>query len=90
MPGLAVPRFSQRPSTWSMLTRVCLLELDDLVEPTARGNPMSPLRWTAKSVRTLAGELTAMGHPVSASKVGQLLHLLGYSLQAPVKEVEGA
>jgi transposase len=67
-----------------------LLELDDLVEPTARGNPMSPLRWTAKSVRTLAGELTAMGHPVSASKVGQLLHLLGYSLQAPAKEVEGA
>jgi hypothetical protein len=73
-----------------MLTRVCLLELDDLVEPTARGNPMSPLRWTAKSVRTLAGELTAMGHPVSASKEGQLLHLLGYSLQAPAKEVEGA
>jgi hypothetical protein len=67
-----------------------LLELDDLVEPTARGNPMSPLRWTAKSVRTLAAELTTAGHPVSASKVGQLLRLLGYSLQAPAKEVEGA
>jgi transposase len=67
-----------------------LLALDDLVEPTARGDPMSPLRWTAKSVRTLAAELTAQGHPVSASKVGQLLRSLGYSLQAPVKEVEGA
>jgi len=63
--------------------------LDALVEPSCRGNPMSPLRWTAKSVRTLAAELTAHGHPVSASKVGQLLRQLGYSLQAPAKEVEG-
>jgi hypothetical protein len=67
-----------------------LLALDDLVEPTARGDPMSPLRWTAKSVRTLAAELTAQGHPVSASKVGQLLRAMDYSLQAPAKEVEGA
>jgi hypothetical protein len=64
--------------------------LDDLVEPTARGDPMSPLRWTAKSLRTLADELTRQGHPVGASKVGQLLRGLGYSLQAPAKEVEGA
>jgi transposase len=67
-----------------------LLALDDLVEPTARGDPMSPLRWTAKSVRTLAAELGAQGHRVSASKVGQLLKEMGYSLQAPAKEVEGA
>jgi hypothetical protein len=67
-----------------------LLALDDLVDPTARGDPMSPLRWTAKSVRTLARELTDQGHPVSPSKVGQLLAQMGYSLQAPVKEVEGA
>jgi transposase len=67
-----------------------LVALDDLVEPTARGSPMSPLRWTAKSVRTLADELTRQGHPVSASKVGQLLRAMGYSLQAPAKEVEGA
>jgi hypothetical protein len=66
-----------------------LLALDDLVEPTARGDPMSPLRWTAKSVRTLAGELTRQGHPVSASKVGQLLREMDYSLQAPAKEKEG-
>src|ERR1019366_2601621 len=61
-----------------------------LVEPTARGDPMSPLRWTAKSVRRLADELTAAGHPVSASKVGQLLRAMDYSLQAPAKENEGA
>jgi transposase len=67
-----------------------LLALDDLVEPTARGDPMSPLRWTAKSVRTLAAELTRQGHRVSASKVGQLLRDMDYSLQAPAKEVEGA
>jgi hypothetical protein len=57
---------------------------------SARGDPMSPLRWTAKSVRTLARELTDAGHRVSASKVGQLLAQMGYSLPAPVKEVEGA
>jgi hypothetical protein len=51
---------------------------------------MSPLRWTAKSVRTLAAELTRQGHPVSASKVGQLLRAMDYSLQAPAKEIEGA
>lgn len=67
-----------------------LVALDDLVEPTARGDPMSPLRWTAKSVRTLAEELTRQGHPVSASKVGQLLREMEYSLQAPTKENEGA
>ena len=67
-----------------------LVALDDLVEPTARGDPMSPLRWTAKSVRRLADELTAAGHPVSASKVGQLLRAMDYSLQAPAKENEGA
>lgn len=67
-----------------------LLALDDLVEPTARGDPMSPLRWTAKSLRTLADELTRLGHPVSASKVGQLLRAMDYSLQAPAKENEGA
>lgn len=64
--------------------------LDALVEPTARGDPMSALRWTAKSLETLAAELTAQGHPVSSSKVGQLLKDMGYSLLAPAKEVEGA
>src|SRR4029077_18885734 len=67
-----------------------LAALDALVEPTARGDPMSPLRWTAKSRVTLAQELTRQGHPVSASKVGQLLADTGYSLQATAKENEGA
>src|SRR6059036_3481328 len=45
-----------------------------LVEPEERGDPESPLRWTVKSVRTLAAELTAQGHPVSAATVDKLLH----------------
>jgi hypothetical protein len=64
--------------------------LDALVEPDTRGDPMSPLRWTAKSTRTLAEELTRQGHRVSASTVAGLLTGLGYSLQATSKQVEGA
>jgi len=51
---------------------------------------MSPLRWTSKSRVTLANELTAQGHPVSPSKIGQLLKVLEYSLQAPAKQNEGS
>ena len=47
--------------------------LDALVEPSSRGDPMSPLRWTCKSTRKLAQELKTRGHPVSHAKVGQLL-----------------
>ena len=67
-----------------------LLDLDDLVEPDARGDPMSPLRWTLKSTRQLAKALGEMGHQVSSWTVGQLLHGMGYSLQATAKAVEGA
>ena len=67
-----------------------LLALDDLVEPESRGDPMCPLRWTAKSTRTLAGELAAQGFAVSHVTVGDLLHRMGYSLQATAKENEGA
>src|SRR6266480_3179187 len=67
-----------------------LAALDALVEPTARGDPMSPLRWTCKSTRKLADELTAQGHPVSARTVARLLAGMDYSLQAPSKQVEGA
>jgi len=68
-----------------------LLELLDLlVEPTARGDPMSPLRWTCKSTRKLASELSAMGHTVSHTKVGQLLLDMNYSLQGTRKVMEGA
>src|SRR4051794_35159791 len=61
----------------------------DLVEPNARGDPMSPLRWTTKSLRHLAAELTEQGHPVSAPTVGHLLHENGFSLQGTAKTLEG-
>ena len=61
-----------------------------LVEPDERGDPMSPLRWTTKSLRHLAEELTSQGHPVSAPTVGRLLKRAGFSLQANVKTLEGA
>ena len=60
-----------------------------LVEPDERGDPASPLRWTVKSLRNLAGELTRQGHPVSAPTVGRLLRGQGFSLQANVKTLEG-
>ncbi len=63
--------------------------LEKLVEATTRGDPESPLRWTCKSLRTLAGELAVNGHSVSYPKVGDLLRELGYSLQANRKMLEG-
>jgi hypothetical protein len=64
--------------------------LDSLVEPESRGDPMSPLRWTVRSTRQLAAELTRLGHRVGANLVGRTLHYLGYSLQANAKVTEGA
>jgi len=66
-----------------------LAALEALVDPTTRGDPMSPLRWTSKSTRQLAAALTAQGHPVSASGVRGLLHDADYSLHAPAKVAEG-
>jgi hypothetical protein len=63
--------------------------LESLVEPTTRGDPESPLRWTCKSTRRLAEELTRRGHPVSRGTVAALLHEAGYSLQADRKPREG-
>jgi hypothetical protein len=63
--------------------------LDRLVEPESRGDPESPLRWTCKSTRRLARELTRQGHPVGATAVRYLLHEAGYSLQANRKTREG-
>jgi transposase len=64
-------------------------DLEALIEPTSRGDPESPLRWTTKSVRRLAGELRRQGHRVSHQTVAELLHHLGYSLQANRKVLEG-
>lgn len=65
-------------------------DLEKLINPTERGDPESPLRWTSKSVRRLAEELNQMGHQVSHRIVADLLHSLGYSLQANQKTLEGA
>jgi len=63
--------------------------LERLVDPEARGDPMSPLRWTCKSTRTLATALAQAGHQVSEFVVRRLLKGLGYSLQANAKTSEG-
>lgn len=60
-----------------------------LVEPDERGDPMSPLRWTTKSTRHLAAELTTQGHRISADTVGDLLRTAGFSLQSNTKTLEG-
>jgi hypothetical protein len=66
-----------------------LADLERLVEPATRGDPMSPLRWTSKSLRRLSQELVGMGHTISYVSVGNLLKRLGYSLQANRKTKEG-
>jgi len=66
-----------------------LPDLEALVEPTTRGDPESPLRWTCKSVRRLAQALQAQGHEVSRTLVAHLLNEAGYSLQGNRKTTEG-
>jgi transposase len=63
--------------------------VESLVEPTTRGDPQGPLRWTCKSTRRLAVELSRPAHPISSRIVRQILHHLGYSLQANRKVREG-
>ena len=64
--------------------------LEWLVDPTTRGDPMSPLRWTCKSTHELAKALTAQGHELSPRTVGRLLNEAGFSLQSNRKTKEGA
>jgi transposase len=64
-------------------------DLETLNEPSTRGNPKTPLRWTCKSVRRLSEELQRMGHTASHRMVADLLHEMGYSLQANAKTIEG-
>src|SRR5664280_719717 len=63
--------------------------LDKLVDPVTRGDPMSPLRWTSKSLRALAKALRDQGHQVSEQIVRRLLREAGYSLQANSKTLQG-
>jgi hypothetical protein len=67
-----------------------LAALESLLEPVTRGDPESPLRWTCKSTRRLAAELTQQDHRVGPRTVAALLHAAGYSLQANRKTREGA
>jgi hypothetical protein len=87
------PGRSRRPGggrkSATVLDATLLRDLDALVEPTAPGDPDSPLRWSCKSTRTLALALQALGHAVSHTVVADLLHPLGYSLQGNVKTREG-
>lgn len=63
--------------------------LEQLVDPLTRGDPMSPLRWTCKSKAKLAAAMAKKGWKLSATKVGRLLHELGYSLKSVRKTTEG-
>jgi hypothetical protein len=67
-----------------------LADLLSLVEPDERGDPMSPLRWTCKSLRQLSAALAAMGHTVSHTVVGELLRAEKFSLQSNRKTDEGS
>jgi len=67
-----------------------IADLEKLMEPTARGDPDSPLRWTCKSIRRLAADLTRQGHRTSHRMVAAMLHELDYSLQGNRKTLEGA
>jgi hypothetical protein len=67
-----------------------LTDLEALVDPDTRGDPMSPLRWTCKSTRQLAGALQERGHRVGYRTVAALLDQAGYSLQAAARTLEGS
>lgn len=66
-----------------------LQDLDRLLDPVTRGDPMSPLRWTCKSTPKLAAELKGIGHDVSQATVWRMLDELGYSMQSNRKTLEG-
>lgn len=66
-----------------------VLAVDRLVEPTERGDPQTPLRWTCKSLSNLQSELKRQGYSVGRSKISRILHTLGYSLQGNRKTREG-
>lgn len=92
-PG-ALPAIRQRHFGGGRKRRECeepklVKVLQDLIESGTRGDPMSPLRWTCKSTRTLADELSRQQFSVSANTVARLLSECGYSLQANRKTIEG-
>src|SRR5258707_6318495 len=78
-----------RPLVEDVDATVCA-DLERLVEPTTRGDPMSPLRWTCKSTPQLDEALNRQGHTVSHQTWSRLLHALRYSLQAHLKRPQAA
>ena len=72
---------SEDPTLW--------VDLESLVEPVTRGDPVQPLLWTCRSLRNLVNELAQKGHEVCPMVVGDLLRGMGYSLQANSKTREG-
>jgi transposase len=88
-PGCVRREGAGRPSATAKQPTL-LADLESLVDPETRGDPMSPLRWTTKSLRNLAAALGEMGHKVGKTVVSNLLHDLGYSLQANRKTLEGS
>ena len=70
-------------------TRTLVAAFESLIDPVTRGDPMSPLRWTSKSIRALTGALRDKGHTVSDIVTRRLLRERGYSLQANAKTTEG-
>ena len=88
-PAVAVRRPGGGRKSTTMKDPGLVPDLLALVDPTTRGDPQSPLRWSCKSLRVLADELSTRGHRVSHVLVGQLLKAEGYSLQANAKVVEG-
>ncbi|MFK0297395.1 ISAzo13 family transposase [Streptomyces sp. NPDC090442] len=89
LPGARVRRSGGGRKNAEELDPKLIPALMALVEPDERGDPMSPLRWTTKSLRHLAEELTRQGHRISAPTVGRLLRESGFSLQATAKVLEG-
>jgi Rhodopirellula transposase DDE domain len=92
--GAASPQQIRRPGGGrkhiEIVDDTLLDDLESLVEPTTRGDPESPLRWTCKSVTNLAKQLQSMGHQVCAKTVYNLLRGMNYSLQSNRKTQEGA
>ena len=88
------PGWSRRPGggrkAKARTDRTLRRDLEALIEPATRGDPESPLRWTCKSTRILAGELKRQGHDVSHVVVAKELRGMDYSLQANAKTLEGA
>lgn len=85
---IRIPGGGRKPITYHDPT--LLQDLDALVDPTARGDPTTPLRWTCKSVRQLEKELHRQGHRIGRQKINDLLHDLKYSLQGNRKVKEGS